>query len=589
VFENGNKLPTNTYTATSGTTVVLNDPVQANDVIEILSWQMSGVQNAAPLQHTHAYTDITGLGSAATRNVGTAAGTVAAGDDARITGALQTSGLGAATFSSYGGVIDTPALQALVDTLPAGRPRMVEVPGNATPATQVVPQGRDPYYLLDPGATVSNYAMLGGRLYRPNKVLGTTFGTFDNAAVFSVMGNPSTDRKAQVMGFSQPSGVASYPTRDSVAVYVDNRAPPPVVTTTGTFTATTATPTTPFSADQLARFRIGMLVDTSDGLTGDITGWATDGTSLTVSAWYAQGDTSAGQVPVGTTMYVNPISKIWGLNLNVFTDGNSYGDQAAGIELGTLNTRGDYNPSTGANTVWGYDAVNLGAFRCAAGFIARGNYFNAFDCEGASNAGFHVKDNVTRNPAYGFLSEQTTGQAFGVFNGAQLRWSVAANGSMAVGSLGSTDTPKINFRSSGNGATNTYDAQIIASGGTTTTGQGSLAIDAATLSLGGTTSGNEALRVTKASGGNAAAVSVLGGATNANPRINASSGNLRLGAGSALATTATTGFVVLPEISGTPTAAPTNAGTGGVAMAVDPTAGKIWCYVNGAWKSATLA
>lgn len=36
--------------------------------------------------------DISGLGNAATRNVGTASGTVAAGDDSRITGALQLSG-----------------------------------------------------------------------------------------------------------------------------------------------------------------------------------------------------------------------------------------------------------------------------------------------------------------------------------------------------------------------------------------------------------------------------------------------------------------------------------------------------------------
>jgi hypothetical protein len=59
-FINGNKLPTNTYTATSGTTVVLADPVQAPDVVEILSWLMSGVQNAAPISHQHSTADLTG-------------------------------------------------------------------------------------------------------------------------------------------------------------------------------------------------------------------------------------------------------------------------------------------------------------------------------------------------------------------------------------------------------------------------------------------------------------------------------------------------------------------------------------------------
>lgn len=42
---------------------------------------------AAGVSHTHPSTDITGLGDAATKNVGTAAGTVAAGDDSRLSNA----------------------------------------------------------------------------------------------------------------------------------------------------------------------------------------------------------------------------------------------------------------------------------------------------------------------------------------------------------------------------------------------------------------------------------------------------------------------------------------------------------------------
>jgi hypothetical protein len=108
VFANGNKLPTTAYTATSGTTVVLADPVQTNDVIEVFSWLMSGVQNAAPISHQHSTADLTGpalpialggtgatdaagaranlsLGNSATKSVGTAPGTIAAGDDSRLT------------------------------------------------------------------------------------------------------------------------------------------------------------------------------------------------------------------------------------------------------------------------------------------------------------------------------------------------------------------------------------------------------------------------------------------------------------------------------------------------------------------------
>jgi parallel beta-helix repeat protein len=60
VFINGSKVPTNAYTASSGTTVVLADAVQAPDVVEIMSWLMSGVQNAAPISHQHSTADLTG-------------------------------------------------------------------------------------------------------------------------------------------------------------------------------------------------------------------------------------------------------------------------------------------------------------------------------------------------------------------------------------------------------------------------------------------------------------------------------------------------------------------------------------------------
>jgi hypothetical protein len=79
VFINGSKVPANAYTATSGTTVVLVDPVQAPDVVEILSWQMNGVQNAAPISHQHSTADLTGPAlSVALGGLGNGTGNVSA-------------------------------------------------------------------------------------------------------------------------------------------------------------------------------------------------------------------------------------------------------------------------------------------------------------------------------------------------------------------------------------------------------------------------------------------------------------------------------------------------------------------------------
>jgi hypothetical protein len=56
----------------------------------------------------------------------------------------------------------------------------------------------------------------------------------------------------------------------------------------------------------------------------------------------------------------------------------------------------------------------------------------------------------------------------------------------------------------------------------------------------------------------------------------------------ALATTATDGFTYLPTCAGTPTGVPSTF-TGRAPAVVDTTGSKLWVYIGGAWKSATLA
>lgn len=56
----------------------------------------------------------------------------------------------------------------------------------------------------------------------------------------------------------------------------------------------------------------------------------------------------------------------------------------------------------------------------------------------------------------------------------------------------------------------------------------------------------------------------------------------------ALATTATDGFFYIPTCAGTPTGTPTSY-TGRSPLVIDSTGSKLFCYVGGAWKSATLA
>jgi hypothetical protein len=80
----------------------------------------------------------------------------------------------------------------------------------------------------------------------------------------------------------------------------------------------------------------------------------------------------------------------------------------------------------------------------------------------------------------------------------------------------------------------------------------------------GTTLGREVFRITNG------ASTVVGG-----------------GSGSALATTATDGFLYIPTCAGTPTGVPT-AFTGRVPMVYDTTANKFWIYRGGAWAGVAI-
>lgn len=64
-----------------------------------------------------------------------------------------------------------------------------------------------------------------------------------------------------------------------------------------------------------------------------------------------------------------------------------------------------------------------------------------------------------------------------------------------------------------------------------------------------------------------------------------SGGDFRQGTGSALATTATDGFLLIATCAGAPTGVPTNAGAGQIPMIFDKTNNKLYAY-NGGWKAS---
>ena len=68
-----------------------------------------------------------------------------------------------------------------------------------------------------------------------------------------------------------------------------------------------------------------------------------------------------------------------------------------------------------------------------------------------------------------------------------------------------------------------------------------------------------------------------------------SSGNFTLGAGTALATNATVGYIMITSCAGTPTGVPVGFGTGNMPIQYDTTNNKLWVYAaSGAWRGVAL-
>lgn len=355
--------------------------------------------------------------------------------------------------------------------------------------------GREVVWEIDQAATISGYAFLNGEIMRPGQRLADHHhGTTDYACTYSIRANNDLDDGAEVLGLTSETQLATYSDRDSVALYVDNVAPAASVdAASAAYTATTVTITAPSTA-ALRRYRRGMIVDTKHvpKWSGIVDSWNADGSVLTVTAWYQVGGGGVAGTPAGTDgCVINAFTKVWAHNANVHLVSGSYAPKATGFELGVLNNKGVLDFAAQTNYTWGFDAVNLGTYEGGIGYIARhssAKWYRGFQCSDATQAGFYVGG----TPAYGFWSEQTSGDPYRYTKGGVTLFRVdsdgllsasggltcnAANGSLSLGSVTGANTPFVDFNSSGNSID--YDVRLTASGGTAVAGNGVFTITAA--------------------------------------------------------------------------------------------------------------
>lgn len=370
----------------------------------------------------------------------------------------------------------------------------VQVPnGSYNIASSVATGGQSVYYNCDSYVFINNFSNLNGTTVYPYRMNRNTYGTYDQANGMAVLTN-SGNLPAQVMGISVASNLANTSSRDSVAFYTENQSFAATLTTSGsTYTSTTVVSTSGATVNSL---KVGMIIDTlhSPKYSGFLTGWSADGKTLTVSGWYQQGNTSAGQVPAnGTNAVVNANTKVWSGNSVVFLNSTGQATSMACWEFDTFNNTGtDWTPSYSGN-MWGVDSVNLGNNQAEAGFVQRGNtanlkgHYYGFSSRGAASAAFHVGSgsfapfNAFQNEAAGITNIilSTSG------SGGATNFQLTKAGGMDLGPQSSVQTSFIDFHSSGN--VNDYDVRVQSDGGSATLGQGRLTLIANNLSFNGLT------------------------------------------------------------------------------------------------------
>jgi len=397
---------------------------------------------------------------------------------------------------------DTLAFEAAAKNAPAGK--AVPRPGDVIQKPDVVHiylppgeyrityfldvGGREVIWVADPAAKVPNFVYLNGKFVRQGQRItdGQHTGALDSACTWAVLANQSLEEPAGILGLIRPEDLSAYLDRDTVAAFASNRAPALVAQiNSATYTGTSVILGTPMDANQVKRMRIGMIVDTqhSTKYSGFVTGWAADGSSINVSGWYL-GDGIAGggtavTPPDGPGVYVNPFTKAWAHNANVFLENDSHADDATGFELGVFNNKAPYNPATQSPRTWGYDCVNLGSHIGETAFIQRGTFFNGFESRAATGYAYIAKniDQIYPSEAT-FCSKTSSGTQFLIQSAAyqeKTSFSISRDGNIEAGRTDAASPVVFDFHSSGE-ANRDFDARILVGGGGGADGQGAMRI-----------------------------------------------------------------------------------------------------------------
>ena len=235
--------------------------------------------------------------------------------------------------------------------------------------------------------TVEDVELAHSKIKRNNE---NTFGTFENAAVESIIANDASGR-AEVLGIRLEDDhmLAIYTNRDSVASYRSNRTRKPTYNIDNV-KYTVNSVTVPDGID-LSKIKNGMIIDTKHNpkFSGFIVG--VEGQKILINNWYKVGNTSKGQVPSGTTgILVDPMTTPWVDNANLYLDAEDDSLDGVVFEAGIINEKAD-------NIGKGVNVVSLGTKSPEVGFKTTGSFspfIQGFNAHNAKTAFINSNENT---------------------------------------------------------------------------------------------------------------------------------------------------------------------------------------------------
>ncbi len=196
--------------------------------------------------------------------------------------------------------------------------------------------------------------------------------------------------------------------------------PPALFSASGTFDATHFYPTVPLTPSNLQQLHSGSVANHAgtwvvvpsggNNYASWVTGYADDGTSVSVIGWWVLG-VAGYQTPTGTlTASFGVNTRGWVRNSVIDIDGSSFGKTGLVDEMDV-----DNNYQDGAD-IGGIDAVALGSFASNYGYRVRGAWQNAYVGVAGQDASFLYDPSLfagTYPPVSGaFVTRQTHGIAY---------------------------------------------------------------------------------------------------------------------------------------------------------------------------------